>query len=98
MQSLDSCIAVLATISRACCALCGAASAEGLWSCAAAQKGLMPEGSDAGMADVMRWLYHDGRSSVLGGGQDAPAQDDMSLGSLRARVVPGSCLCRRRVI
>ncbi len=32
----------------------------------------------------MKWLYNDGRSSVLG--QDAPAaQDSMSLGSLQAR-------------
>ena len=55
------------------------------------KKGVIPEGTDAGMADVMRWLYNDGRSSVLGCQDAPPAQDDFSLGSLRARAVPEPC-------
>ena len=51
---------------------------------AATRKGMIAEGTDTGMAEVVRWLYSDGRSSVLGG-QDPPVQDDMSLGSLQAR-------------
>ena len=49
------------------------------------KKGAISEGTDSGMAEVMQWLYNDGRSSVLSGGQDMPAQEDnMSLGSLQA--------------
>ena len=57
----------------------------------ATKKGVISEGTDSSMAEVMKWLYTDGRSSVLGGaaGQEAPAQDNMSLGSLQARPEAG---------
>ena len=52
---------------------------------AATKKGVIEEGTDTGMAEVMKWLYNDGRSSVLGDQDVQPPEDNMSLGSLQAR-------------